>query len=411
VSNGDGHTCAVRDDGKIECWGYNVDGQAPALMEAEPAGYIFTQVSAGRLHTCAVRSDGAVNCWGWNSVGQAPATRLPSTGLGFTQVSAGDGHTCGLRDDGVVECWGFNVLGNAPATKVAAVGRFTQLSSRRHQNCALRDDRAIECWGLNDFGQAPAHRATTAGFRHVTSGWAHTCAVRYDNAVECWGDNTWGQAPATRISTTRVLPTATFIASPTTVSTGQLFSIALTGAAIPNYSGAVTFTYAFDCGDGLGYGAFTASNSRSCPANAIGITSVKGIVRDHDGDQAEYSGSVTVLAAFSGFLRPVEGPPVMNVVKAGSAVPLNFSLGGDQGLAILAGGYPRSEQIQCDGTSAGNLVEETVSAGSSGLSYSATTGLYTYVWKTDKGWANTCRSLTLRLVDGREHVALFRFSR
>jgi hypothetical protein len=218
-------------------------------------------------------------------------------------------------------------------------------------------------------------------------------------------------APAIRISTMHVLPTATFSATPTTISTGQSFSLNMTGAAIPNYSGAVTFTYAFDCGDGQGYGAFSVTNSRTCSANAVGVASVKGIVRDHDGDQAEYSASVTVTTASSGFLRPVDGPPVLNLVKAGAAVPLNFSLGGDQGLSILAAGYPRSEQVSCDATSTGNLVEETVTAGSSGLTYSATTGLYTYVWKTDKGWANTCRKLTLRLFDGREDVALFRFSR
>ena len=32
-----------------------------------------------------------------------------------------------------------------------------------------------------------------------------------------------------------------------------------------------------------------------------------------------------------------------------------------------------------------------------------------YVWKTNKAWAQTCRLLPIRLRDGTDHVALFKF--
>jgi len=86
---------------------------------------------------------------------------------------------------------------------------------------------------------------------------------------------------------------------------------------------------------------------------------------------------------------------------------VKFSLGGDRGLDILAAGYPRSHPIACDGTSTLDLIEETVAAGSSSLSYDAATGRYLYVWKTDKAWARSCRQLTVRLTDGSEHIAYF----
>ena len=35
---------------------------------------------------------------------------------------------------------------------------------------------------------------------------------------------------------------------------------------------------------------------------------------------------------------------------------------------------------------------------------------YTYDWKTDKGWAGTCRQLVIRLVDGTERVLWFRIT-
>jgi hypothetical protein len=60
------------------------------------------------------------------------------------------------------------------------------------------------------------------------------------------------------------------------------------------------------------------------------------------------------------------------MVKAGSAVPVKFSLSGDQGLNIFEAGYPKSQQIACDSTATVDGIEQTVTAGSSSLSYDAT---------------------------------------
>jgi hypothetical protein len=48
-------------------------------------------------------------------------------------------------------------------------------------------------------------------------------------------------------------------------------------------------------------------------------------------------------------------------------------------------------------------------AGSSGLQYDAASDTYTWVWKTDKSWAGTCRTLTVALNDNTEQTALFTF--
>lgn len=114
---------------------------------------------------------------------------------------------------------------------------------------------------------------------------------------------------------------------------------------------------------------------------------------------------------FSGFFPPVDNPPMWNTVKAGSAIPVKFSLGGDQGMAIFASGSPSSQQVPCDGGTASNDVEETATAGNSRLNYDPTTDRYNYVWKTDKGWAGTCRQLTVTLIDGTSHLALFQFKK
>jgi fibronectin-binding autotransporter adhesin len=113
---------------------------------------------------------------------------------------------------------------------------------------------------------------------------------------------------------------------------------------------------------------------------------------------------------FTGFFAPLGNLPTINVVKAGSAVPVKFSLGGDHGLDVLAGS-PTAPAIACTPGNPTDNVTEVVTAGSSGLQFDPITLTYTFVWKTDKAFANTCRELQITLTDGSVHKARFQFSR
>jgi hypothetical protein len=114
---------------------------------------------------------------------------------------------------------------------------------------------------------------------------------------------------------------------------------------------------------------------------------------------------------FTGFFSPVDNSPTRNVVKAGSAIPVRFSLGGDRGLSIFDSGYPVAQQVQCSTNAPLDTIEETVTAGASSLSYDATTRGYTYVWKTNKAWVNSCRRLIVLFRDGSSKFADFSFSK
>jgi hypothetical protein len=133
------------------------------------------------------------------------------------------------------------------------------------------------------------------------------------------------------------------------------------------------------------------------------------ISTDHDIYARTFSLPVGVVFAFDGFFTPVDNPPIVNVVKSGQSIPLKFGLGGDQGLSIIEVGYPKSQQVPCDPAAPVDGIEETVTSGASSLSYDATSDRYSYVWKTEKGWANTCRQLVLKLTDGTFHRATFKF--
>ncbi|SFW88596.1 hypothetical protein SAMN04489730_7008 [Amycolatopsis australiensis] len=109
---------------------------------------------------------------------------------------------------------------------------------------------------------------------------------------------------------------------------------------------------------------------------------------------------------FTGFQSPVQNLPATNVAKAGQAIPIKFSLGGDQGLDILAAGSPTFSYDSCT-TQLNDVTADTAS--NSGLSYDATTDTYTYVWKTNKAWAGDCGTFHLQLNDGTDHTAVFQF--
>ena len=178
VSAGGLHSCAVRADDTITCWGYNEDGQAET-----PSG-TFRTVSLGTLHSCAVRADDTITCWGYNSYGQPVA---PSGT--FRTVSAGGLHSCAVRTDDTITCWGNNEDGQTDAPS----GTFRTVSAGGGHSCAVRTDDTITCWGNNRYGQPVAPSGT---FRTVSAGGGHSCAVRTDDTITCWGNNEDGQTDA-----------------------------------------------------------------------------------------------------------------------------------------------------------------------------------------------------------------------
>jgi CSLREA domain-containing protein len=107
-------------------------------------------------------------------------------------------------------------------------------------------------------------------------------------------------------------------------------------------------------------------------------------------------------------------PPINNVrtnpIHPGKGVPIQFSLGGDHGLAIFAAGSPNSVGITCPLSQGSGDVLLIDTPGNSGLSYDPRTDTYTYVWKTEKAWAGTCRRLVVGFADGSVRTADFSFT-
>jgi hypothetical protein len=82
--------------------------------------------------------------------------------------------------------------------------------------------------------------------------------------------------------------------------------------------------------------------------------------------------------------------------KAGSSIPLRWTLGGVSDLAAL----DSATSSPCGGGGE-TLVE---APGSSALRYDAATDAFHLNWKTDGSWAGTCRTLVLTFDDGSTHA-------
>jgi alpha-tubulin suppressor-like RCC1 family protein len=135
VSAGSAHTVALKSDGTLWAWGWNFYGQLGdgSTVEKHSPEQIcmiegacspttdnnWRSVSAGWYHTTALKSDGTLWAWGYNldgELGDSTTTDQNSpeqigTDTNWSSLSAGWYHTTALKSDGGFWAWGYNSLG------------------------------------------------------------------------------------------------------------------------------------------------------------------------------------------------------------------------------------------------------------------------------------------------------------
>ncbi|MCL4507817.1 MAG: PKD domain-containing protein [Chloroflexi bacterium] len=151
-------------------------------------------------------------------------------------------------------------------------------------------DTLTYAWDLNNDGtfETPGQSVTFSAVQLDGPG-SYTVKVL---ATDSGGLTAAGQAT---INVLNVAPAATFIA-PTSVNEGSPINLSLTDPSDPSSADtAAGFTYAFDCGDGSGYGAFGPSNSTTCAAPDPGARTVRGEIRDKDGGVTAYTAAVAIV--------------------------------------------------------------------------------------------------------------------
>ena len=247
LSVGATHSCAVLDNGTLVCWGENSSGQlgdGTSNVRSIPTeitlgdGRTATSVSAGVLHTCAILDNGALNCWGENRQGglgiNSTTNQNSPTGVTLPDnktalaVGTGSRHTCAILSDDSLVCWGRNENGQlgvgTSSNEVCSISgtdydciktpvevnlgtdrSAKEISLGTEHTCALLDNGSVKCWGQNTFGKlgdgSTTNRNTpvavtlptgrSAQSIHVKAN--NSCAVLDDNSIWCWGANHFGQ--------------------------------------------------------------------------------------------------------------------------------------------------------------------------------------------------------------------------
>jgi alpha-tubulin suppressor-like RCC1 family protein len=229
ISAGHWHNCGVKTDHTLACWGSNNpywSDQDPyrdvkdvkTLGQSEPPSGTFLQVSAGGRHTCGLRTDHTVACWGSHLIEPQRKTlypgdlsisqSIPPSGE-FSQVSSSTTSSCGIRPDQTAKCWGGFGKFQFP------IDTFYSQIPGRGGRCGLNTDHTVVCLGVQDLPASERIRvpnstchcpvpgmnsgcACTTFSTHTFSqlletGSSHACGVRSNNTVVCWGYGPEGQ--------------------------------------------------------------------------------------------------------------------------------------------------------------------------------------------------------------------------
>jgi alpha-tubulin suppressor-like RCC1 family protein len=225
------HTCGIRQDGTLWCWGRNNQGQLgdatttarPDPKQVLPAGAAdWIRVAASGDFTCGLRTAGALFCWGRNDSAQlglghvmSPVTSPQQVGAQlYFAVDAGANHTCAVTMDGELYCWGRNAsselgLGNnaGPVLDPAKVGNeqdwVLPVLGQGLSTCALKLNGDLYCWGSGSFGQlglgnlssfnTPQKVLSVSEWKMAALGTEHACGILSDGTLQCWGANNWAQ--------------------------------------------------------------------------------------------------------------------------------------------------------------------------------------------------------------------------
>jgi alpha-tubulin suppressor-like RCC1 family protein len=264
ISGGGYHSLLICNDGTVKGWGSNANGQLAVNVNTLTYSNVpivvnglsgtITAVSAGGDHSLALKNDGTVWAWGYNLYGQLGNNSntdsdvpVQVSGLtGVIAISAGTYHSMALKGDGSVWTWGSNSNGQlgdstinnsiVPIQTYSLTG-ITAISAGGYHSMALKNDSTVWSWGSNYNGQLgvgtyydsiyPCKAPSLSKIIEIDAGNSHSLAVKSNGKVMAWGYNVYGQLGDGTQNQSNVPLTAAVLSNVIKVSAGANFNLAL----------------------------------------------------------------------------------------------------------------------------------------------------------------------------------------
>jgi len=288
------HTCALTTEGGVKCWGANRSGQlgdgtqtdrvTPVAVAGLSNG--ATAVVAGEGHSCALMNNGGVKCWGDNSYGElGDGTEEPyritpvdvvGLSIGATALATRGDHTCALMSNGGVKCWGYNDNGQlgdgtyinrtTPVDVVDLNSNIVAIFAGYDRTCGITVNGAVVCWR----GTPTAVAGLSSGIATMSINYGHTCVVTTGGGAKCWGANRYGQlGDGTTNSSSTLVDVVGLTSGVTSIAMGETYTCALLNNSSvkcwgENHNGKL--------GNGTtGLGSFTPVDVEGLSSDAIGL--------------------------------------------------------------------------------------------------------------------------------------------
>lgn len=194
------HTCALLQDGSVQCWG---DGTGRRRAVVSGLGEV-TEMAAGAGFTCAVNAAREVYCWGlFPGASEAAAEPQRIADLEATHIAASSTGVCALRTSGSVACWGENKDGSivpkghavlSGPTDVEGLDSPVDIAMSDDDTCALLSSGKLSCWGRRHFWSWGPHAVYGIEDAVTVTGGAtgHFCALTRGGAIGCVGESKKG---------------------------------------------------------------------------------------------------------------------------------------------------------------------------------------------------------------------------
>lgn len=178
IAAGGQHAVAVLQEGTVEVWGDNTNGQ----LEIIPQATGVKALAAGQYHTLALREDGTIAAWGRNASGQC---NVPAELAGKTikAITANSSTSAALTEDNRIYVWGqYNGV-------LVRANDLVKIAMNNTYLLALATDGTVEAWKYSDLSSIEVPEGFSGDVVDIKAGSTQALALKKDGSVAGWNDS------------------------------------------------------------------------------------------------------------------------------------------------------------------------------------------------------------------------------